>query len=283
MAYEDSELNVKLSRKNKTLKGNIMIPGPQGRPGEDGFSPTVTVKQNENGAEITITDRNGTTTVTITNGKSGAQGPQGEKGEPGKDGAPGVDGYTPVKGVDYWTEEDKSEIEDYVNTAVSESGGVSSWKDLTDKPFYEEDGKLHILPEQDIAFAENLDYGNYASLVSGVTLTLGETYFVVWDSVECQFTAVNYESLGGVGIGNPGILGLGADSGETFCIGCIGNNLYLFSSENTSSHRVSIYQKVTFVKPLDEKFLPMDAINDRVNELISEALEALPNAEEASF
>lgn len=51
-------------------------------------------------------------------GKDGAQGPkgdtgsQGPQGEPGKDGA---NGYTPVKGKDYWTEADKSEIESYID------------------------------------------------------------------------------------------------------------------------------------------------------------------------
>ena len=34
----------------------------------------------------------------------------GKDGEPGKPGAPGKDGYTPVKGIDYWTEADKEEI-----------------------------------------------------------------------------------------------------------------------------------------------------------------------------
>lgn len=43
-------------------------------------------------------------------------GPQGDKGEPGKDGEqgpqgePGKDGITPVKGTDYFTEEDKNEM-----------------------------------------------------------------------------------------------------------------------------------------------------------------------------
>lgn len=35
-------------------------------------------------------------------------------GEPGKDGVDGKDGYTPVKGTDYFTEEDKKEIVEYV-------------------------------------------------------------------------------------------------------------------------------------------------------------------------
>ena len=50
---------------------------------------------------------------------TGPQGPKGDKGEPGDqgpagkdgtDGVPGIDGYTPQKGVDYWTEADKSEM-----------------------------------------------------------------------------------------------------------------------------------------------------------------------------
>lgn len=40
---------------------------------------------------------------------------EGGGGEPGKD---GEDGYTPVKGVDYWTEEDKAEIKSYVDEAI---------------------------------------------------------------------------------------------------------------------------------------------------------------------
>lgn len=36
----------------------------------------------------------------------------------GMDGANGMDGYTPVKGVDYWTEEDKDEIKAYVDEAI---------------------------------------------------------------------------------------------------------------------------------------------------------------------
>ena len=39
-----------------------------------------------------------------------AQGPQGEKGDTGPQGPAGADGYTPVRGTDYWTEEDKAQI-----------------------------------------------------------------------------------------------------------------------------------------------------------------------------
>lgn len=39
-------------------------------------------------------------------------------GAPGEKGDAGKDGYTPVKGVDYWTEDDKAEIKSYVDEAI---------------------------------------------------------------------------------------------------------------------------------------------------------------------
>lgn len=75
--------------------------------GEDGFSPVATVTQTANGAVISITDKNGTTTATVTNGK---------------DGGNGKDGYTPVRGVDYWTSADVTNIKGYVEDAIL--GGV---------------------------------------------------------------------------------------------------------------------------------------------------------------
>lgn len=71
--------------------GNVDITIPDsGGNAEDGFSPIATVEQTDTGAVISITDKDGTTTATITNGKDG------------KDGADGQDGYTPQKGIDYF-------------------------------------------------------------------------------------------------------------------------------------------------------------------------------------
>lgn len=82
-------------------KGDPGQDGAKGDPGEDGYSPVATVIQTETGATISITDKTGTTTATITNGQDGTDG---------QDGAPGQDGHTPIKGTDYWTESDKAEI-----------------------------------------------------------------------------------------------------------------------------------------------------------------------------
>ncbi len=58
----------------------------------------------------------------VNNGK--LQGAKGEDGKPGKDGEPGAPGkdgeagYTPVKGVDYFTEADKAELVQAVLAAL---------------------------------------------------------------------------------------------------------------------------------------------------------------------
>lgn len=54
--------------------------GDPGTPGRDGTSPTANVQQTAEGATISITDVNGTTTATIRNGAPGAPG---DKGDPG--------------------------------------------------------------------------------------------------------------------------------------------------------------------------------------------------------
>jgi len=75
--------------------------GGTGQPGEsgaDGFSPSASVEQTDTGAVITITDKDGTTMATITNGKDGQPGEKGEKGDKGDTGAQGPQGEPGEKG-----------------------------------------------------------------------------------------------------------------------------------------------------------------------------------------
>lgn len=92
------------------IKGTDGNPGSKGDPGADGFSPIAKVETITNGATITITDKNGTTTATILNGA---------KGEPG------TNGTTPVKGVDYYTEADKQEMVQLVLAAIPSAEEVN--------------------------------------------------------------------------------------------------------------------------------------------------------------
>lgn len=71
--------------------------GANGAPGQDGFSPSASVAETATGATITITDKTGTTTAEIKNGKDGAPGKDGTNG---KDGAPGAPGTPGTNGTD---------------------------------------------------------------------------------------------------------------------------------------------------------------------------------------
>ena len=64
-------------------------------------------------------------------GIQGEAGPQGPKGDKGDKGDPGEAGHTPIKGTDYWTEEDKAEI--IADIPTSEGKNIP-WYKLTFKP-----------------------------------------------------------------------------------------------------------------------------------------------------
>lgn len=94
---------------NSAIEAIELTPGPQGPQGEKG-------DKGEDGQP----------------GKDGAQGPQGLPGEPGATGPQGAqgdkgeDGYTPVKGVDYFTDVEKAALVQDVLAALpaAESVGV---------------------------------------------------------------------------------------------------------------------------------------------------------------
>ena len=65
--------------------------------GQNGYYTVVKVDETEEGITVTVIDKDGETVGVIRHG---------------------IDGYVPVKGVDYWTEEDKSEIKTEVKTDV---------------------------------------------------------------------------------------------------------------------------------------------------------------------
>ena len=66
--------------------------GSAGGSGVSGGTIAATAEQKDNGALITITDANGTSTVFISNGADGAKGDPGAKGDKGD---PGTDGVSP--------------------------------------------------------------------------------------------------------------------------------------------------------------------------------------------
>ena len=75
---------------DKGEKGDTGPQGPAGQDGADGFSPIATVTPTGTGATISITDLNGTTTASITNGADGQNGANGQNG---------ADGFSPIATV----------------------------------------------------------------------------------------------------------------------------------------------------------------------------------------
>ena len=95
-------------------KGEKGDPGEKGEPGVDGAvgpkgDPGVDGKDGAQGPQGEPGEK-GEKGDPGEKGEPGETGPQGEPGVPGKDGVDGKDGYTPVKGIDYFTEEDKNEL-----------------------------------------------------------------------------------------------------------------------------------------------------------------------------
>lgn len=83
--------------------GNITIQdGEDGEDGEDGYSPVVTITNITGGHRVTITD---------------TDHPQGQSFDI-LNGTNGTNGYTPVRGTDYWTSSDISQIQSYIDTQI---------------------------------------------------------------------------------------------------------------------------------------------------------------------
>lgn len=80
--------------------------GADGKDGADGVSPVISVAEISGGHRVTITDVGGTKSMDVLDGAAGQAG------------ADGADGYTPVRGTDYWTQEDKTQIVQEVIAAL---------------------------------------------------------------------------------------------------------------------------------------------------------------------
>ena len=106
-------LENKLEKSLRELKASGEFdgaPGPQGPQGEKGDTGAQGPQGEQGPQGIPGTDgRDG------VDGKDGAPGPQGIQGETGP---AGTDGYTPVKGTDYFTEADKTELVNAVLAAL---------------------------------------------------------------------------------------------------------------------------------------------------------------------
>lgn len=161
-AVIDASGNLKITYTNGETDNLGCVVGKDGKDGKEGFSPIAKVTETDSGAVITITDAEGTTEATVKNGRDGVDGIAGKDG---KDGEPG---YTPVKGVDYYTEAEKAEMAQDVKEAVERSTVTAvDFSNFENGSFSETaDGKT-------LTYAVTFDTAGRPVSVGGVAITWG--------------------------------------------------------------------------------------------------------------
>lgn len=153
------------------------------------------------------------------------------------------------------------------------------WNDLKDKPFGEDGSTEVLLEEQNFSFSDLGDGMYIGGGNAAFSLVAGETYLVRWDEMEYTCVGIDVTSSFNtetVAIGNGSPLGLPGD--EPFAIMTQGASLmlYVIDGSTATTHKVGLSHVSVVVTPLDEKYLPMDAImasvDARIDAYIEEAL-----------
>ena len=110
------------------------------------------------------------------------------------------------------TAEHLNKMESGIEEALNKEGGVSSWNDLTDKPFGET--IVEIFPETTVPMSENM-----GTIETDFQFEVGEEYELIWNGAKyscvCKELSVN-GATGGYGIGNIGAMMGAPTSNETF-------------------------------------------------------------------
>lgn len=130
---------------------------------------------------------------------------------------------------------------------------------IKNRPFYTAHGETVILEERTVSFTGN-GSGVYSGTVeSTFSATPGEIYKVYWDGTTYERACLSIE--GRIFIGNPSILGGGADTGEPFLVitGAFGPDslgIVFYTSDTSASHTISISGDAESVVKIDPKYLP---------------------------
>lgn len=169
----------------------------------DGGSNVITVTKTDD-TTSTFTVKNGSKGSKGDKGDTGAQGIQGIQGEKGADGAKGdkgdkgdtgaagkdgsdgrdgADGKTPVKGVDYYTEADKSEFSEFIASELAKRGQLApeyaeslEWLEANG-----DQSKMYVLPDGFIyawmLTEKEVEGGGYTNVLSTAKGTDGTTIY----------------------------------------------------------------------------------------------------------
>ena len=112
---------------------------------------------------------------------------------------------------------------------------------VKNRPFYTSDPVETVLVEESTVSFTNIGSGVYrATIPTTIELIAGETYKVSWDGAtyECVCESIMGYSV----IGNPSIIGVGADTGDPFVITPLdnGNCTEIYTKDASASHTMYI-------------------------------------------
>ena len=126
---------------------------------------------------------------------------------------------------------------------------------VKNRPFYTTYVETVLVEESTVSFSKSPG-GSYQGQVQPTfSPTLGKTYKVSWDGTTYESACVEIE--GNIVIGNPSILGVGADTGESFLAIPKALVIVFFTSDTSASHTISISGDVeSGVVKIDQKYLP---------------------------
>ncbi len=273
------------------VKGIDYFDGKNGINGKDGYTPVKGMDY--------FDGKDGYTPVKGVDYFDGADGKDGKDGYTpikgvdyydGKDGKDGEDGYTPVKGVDYVDGIDGKDgidgndgksaylyardggytgsEEEFAEKLANDMGGVASWNDLEDRPFYAEDETV-ILPESAMAYENDVIAGMGAYvLMSDIEFNTHESYIVTYNGATYKGTTVTAQlgDFQGTAFGNLAVIG-GENTGEPFLMGHLPGVFILIPLDSPSTVSISI-AKPSVVYKLDSKYLDLDWLVSAEKEIL---------------
>lgn len=275
--------------------------------GKDGVSPVVSVSDITGGHRISITSANGTKTVDVLDGTNGKNGTSVsvskvmestvdggvnvvmfsdgntlnvQNGKSGSNGVDGKDGKTPVKGTDYFTDDDKQEIAEQAAGMVnvpSDTAAQADWNaaegaagHVKNRTHWVEAGEtVEIVPEQSVSV--HVPSVDMYAIEQAPALEIGKTYVIGWNGVE--YTCIGLDGsdvsnavvvenkvvLGDLYTFSNGTLGTAA-TGEPFMLICgtvSGASLIMVKPFDGEAPTLSIHEcKSEIIHKLDPKFLP---------------------------
>lgn len=142
-------------------------------------------------------------------------------------------------------------------------GGVTSWNDLTDRPFYESEGLVLLynntitMSDDNVISANGYTFYEKRLDECGFIIEFDKTYTVRFDDEEYVLQSFNMFNSPCIGNTN-----FPVNNGIPFLIYCMDAENVFVDVYDTQSHTLEIYIEGTIVRKLDFKFIPEEVKSD---------------------